>query len=252
MASSVSSAQNRLLGLMESVGRPALATLFPNDFEVYLCTLELVTADGETIDFFTFPVMPESISKQEIKRNSIRNTAGGITVLSSPTYTPQEISIKGNFGRSFKILIGDTESNAAAYSMSSGKYDISDLTGKVKSTINTVFDASIKTGFGATRMLKAIISKSNGVDDKGRPFKLYFYNLAFGESYLVVVPPNGITFSQNMQKNMIWEYNLNMTAVAPLEAVKNAPTSTSMVKKLVSAAVTKTVNDLATYIASVL
>lgn len=82
------------------------------------------------------------------------------------------------------------------------------------------FDISVKTGFGASRILKAIISKSNGVDNDGKPFRLYFYNMAFGENYLVTIPPSGAEFSMNLQKNMIWEYNINMTVIAPLEAVK--------------------------------
>lgn len=61
--------------------------------------------------------------------------------------------------------------------------------------------------------------KSNGVDKDGLPFRLYFYNMALGESYLVVVPPTGLVLNQSLQRNMIWEYSLTMTAIAPLEAV---------------------------------
>ena len=68
-------------------------------------------------------------------------------------------------------------------------------------------------------MLQAILDKSVGTDDNGKPFRLIFYNLAFGESYQVVVPPNGVRFYQDMSNNMIWCYDLRFTIVAPLEAL---------------------------------
>ena len=77
---------------------------------------------------------------------------------------------------------------------------------------------------------------------------MFFYNLALGESYLVVVPPNGITFSQNEQRNMVWDYTLNMIAVAPLESVKNASSGSSLIKKTATAVIQKSVNDLASFI----
>ena len=81
------------------------------------------------------------------------------------------------------------------------------------------FGFSIKTGYGVLKMLQSMVDKSSGVDDQGRPFKLFFYNMALGESYQVVVPPNGIRYSQDVSKNMIWYYDLRFTIVAPLEAV---------------------------------
>lgn len=101
-------------------------------------------------------------------------------------------------------------------------------------------------------MMQAIISKSNGVDKSGLPFKLFFYNMALGESYLVVVPPAGLNLSQNLQRNMIWEYNLSMTAIAPLESVKSGKTKTSLTKILAVGAIQKGVNDLAATIAGLL
>ena len=70
-------------------------------------------------------------------------------------------------------------------------------------------------------MLQAIVSKSVGLDDYGKPYRLYFYNMALGESYLVFIPPSGIQFSQDVTKNMIWNYSLTMTILAPLESVSN-------------------------------
>ena len=124
--------QKKALELLSSVGRATLATMYSNDFEVYLCSFELTDSDGNTIDFFTFPVMPDSIRKSETKRNTVRNTAGGITQLSSPIYSTSEISIKGNFGRCFKILLGGGESlNGVAFSIKNGKYDLYQLNNNI-------------------------------------------------------------------------------------------------------------------------
>ena len=40
--------------------------------------------------------------------------------------------------------------------------------------------------------------------------------MALGESYLVSVSPAGLLLSMSQDKNMIWEYTLNLTTIAPL------------------------------------
>lgn len=247
---SVQSAIQTVSGLISTVGRAAISTLYPNDFELYMCSLELADSQGNTIDMFTFPIMPENISKSEPKRTSIINTAGGITVLTSPVFCPKEINIRGNFGRQFKILISTTDSaslTGAAFSISAGKRALYQIQGKDTSAIKAPdFDVSIKTGYGCIKILQSIIDKSNGVDENGYPMRLYFYNMALGESYLVTIPPSGISFSQNLGKNMIWEYNLNMTVIAPLEAVLGSSKVTSSITSMCAAAtIQKGVNDLA-------
>lgn len=77
MANVAQSAIQKAGSLIETAGRAILASQFPNDFEVYLCTLELADSKNNTIDFFTFPITPNAISKTEAKRENIRNTAGG-------------------------------------------------------------------------------------------------------------------------------------------------------------------------------
>lgn len=253
--SATSQIVQRSIGLIRSIGKSALSALYPNDFEVYICSLELVNSKGDTIDFFTFPISPESISKTEPKKTQIRQTAGGTTVLTSTVYVPEEINIRGNFGRNFKILLSlGTSLSGAAFSLSAGKYALSQIMGKNTSALKTPpFDLGIKSGFGCIRMLKGIISKSNGVDENGLPFNLYFYNLAFGESYLVTIPPSGITFSQNMAKNMIWEYNLNMTAIAPLEAVIGTTAAKSSIRKLLAAdAIQKGISAVADTVSNII
>lgn len=247
---------NKLNSALKSLGRTALAAAFPRDFETYICSLELADSKDNTIDSFIFPIMPNNITKTELKRETILNTAGGITVLNSPIFTPQQINIRGDFGRNFKILISSKTGASllgAAFSIPGGAYQLIDTTGKSTTSIKSSdFDPSVKTGFGCIKILQSIISKSNGLDENGSPFRLYFYNLALGESYLVVIPPSGITYSQNMNRNMIWEYNLNMTAIAPLEAISKTKAKSSTVTICASSEIQKGVNTLATTIAGIL
>lgn len=250
---SISTITKRALGLAADAGKATLSALYPNDFEVYLCSLELTDSVGNTIDMITFPVMPDSISKTEMKRTNIKQTAAGITALTSSAYTQSEINLSGNFGKSFKISITNpTQSKAGvAWGTISGKYDSSQIGKRSLPTLLTpAFDLTIKTGYGAIRLLRAILDKSNGVDDQGKPFKLLFYNLAFGESHLVLVPPAGVTFYQDMGYNMVWSYDITLIAVAPLEAVKNDVTGSSLVQTLATALVQKTVNDVARSVSS--
>lgn len=235
---------------LKNLGRSMMATQFPNDFEVYMCSLELADSKDNTIDVFTFPISPESIDKSEPKRTTVVNTAGGVTVLTSPVFMPQSISIKGNFGRTFKILLSGSDSvslTGAAFSIAAGKRYLYQLQGKSTSSLTMPsFNTGIKTGYGCIKILQSIIDKSNGVDELGFPMKLYFYNMALGESYLVTIPPRGVTFSQNISKNMIWEYNLEMTVIAPLEAVSATKgAKSSLVSMCSSNVIQKGINEFA-------
>lgn len=255
MASGIAnSAANKALNLIQNLGRSVVATQYPDDFEYYMCSLELVNSRGNTIDFFTFPIMPDSINKIEPKRNTVRSTLGGLVVLSSPTAIAQTITIQGNFGRMFKILLsGNAPSlQGIAFSLSAGKKKLYQIQGKDTSSLKGIpFDIGIKTGYGCVKILQSIIDKSNGVDENGKPLRLYFYNMAFGESYLVAVPPSGVNFTQNLQKNMIWEYNLNLSIIAPLEAVVGSTKiKTTLLKACAADAIQKSVNSLAKDISS--
>ena len=98
--------RSRLNDLTANIGRAALNNLFPNDFEYYACSLELVNSKGQTVDFFTLPVMPSNISQAETSLDNIKKTTGGIVSLSTSTFEPIDIQLSGNFGRRLKLLIG--------------------------------------------------------------------------------------------------------------------------------------------------
>ena len=215
---------NEAMSLVKSVGLQAIATMMPHEFEWYMIALELATADNKTIDYLTFPIMPNSLSKVEQNRTSIKKSLSGVTVLQNSALPLGEIVLQGNFGRGFKNLVGinnDVSAGALAYSMKAGKFDLYSIQEGSNNKIPKVktFNTAVKTGYGVIKMLQAILSKSVGHDNQGRPFRLFFYNMAFGESYQVVVPSNGMRFYQDISNNMIWNYDLRLTVVAPLDAV---------------------------------
>jgi hypothetical protein len=228
------------------LGRSLLHARFPNDFEVYMMALELTDADGNTIDYFSFPVMPQSIQKTELKRTNIKKTSSGVTVLSSATFTPEEITIKGNFGKSFKIIVGkEPHPKGVAFSIPSGKMN---LLGK-KAIKTPDFSIGVKNGYGATKILQSIINKSTAVGNDGRPFRLYFYNMALGESYLVAASPTGLQLSMSEDKNMIWEYTLNLTTIAPLSLSFFDNSKTSLTRLLSTSLIQGGLNKLGSNIA---
>lgn len=251
------SALDTVMNMAKSIGGQALASLYPNDFEWYMVALELADSDDNTIDYLTFPIMPDSISKTEPTRTNIKKSMAGVTVLSTPSYSPQEINIKGSFGRQFKILINpkpDASINSSK-SVSAGKYylfDIAKKSGLISGLAFSNFNLNVKTGYGVMKILQAMASKSVGLDDKGKPLRLYFYNMALGESYLVAIPPSGVQFSQDLSKNMIWNYNLTLIALAPLEAVSNKNDDKSLLDKLLPSMIQTGVSEVASVVTDAL
>ena len=221
----MASITNTALSLLKEVGGQAAASMFPYDFEWYMVALELTDSNDKTIDYLTFPVAPDSISKTEPNRTNIKKSMTGVTVLTNPSFTPQEINIKGSFGRNFKILL-DTKTITSSLSVNKGKYSLYSIMNSMNNSsilsfsFNS-FNLGVKTGYGVLKILQAMLSKSVGLDESGKPLRLYFYNMALGESYLVAVPSGGAQYAQDLNNNMIWRYNLTLTILAPLEAVKS-------------------------------
>lgn len=213
---------NRALSLAAEIGMKTLASMYPNDFDYYLCALELVTSNDKTIDYLAFPINPDSISKTMPNRNTVKRSMGAVTVLSNPVFTPQDITISGSFGRGFKVLTTKSpDPEVADMSTSSGKYSLYSVSNEKGSAMSSIkrasFDITSKTGYGVIKILEAIVDKSVALDKEGKPCKLYFYNMALGESYLVTVSPGGLQLHQDLSKNMIWNYNLTLQIVSPVD-----------------------------------
>lgn len=222
MASSVwKDYANQAISLAQQLGMQTLSSVYPYDFEWYMCALELTDSKDQTIDYLAFPIQPDSIQKSEPTRNNIKKSMAGVTVLSNDAYIPQDITIRGSFGRQFKLLLNvkEIKGKNSQYSTVNGVYSLYQKAGA--SAINyPSFNIAAKNGYGIIKILQAIVNKSVGLDDEGKPFKLYFYNMALGESYLVAIPPSGAQFSQDVSKNMVWSYSITMKTLAPLDAVR--------------------------------
>lgn len=210
--------------LKTKLGGALLNALFPNEFEFYLVSLELVDSSDKSVILFVFPITPADLQETFTPITNIKKSLGGITVLKNHTFTPREISIRGNFGRELKLLVGHVNFDFNAFVFHQSKFfDGVDI---------NKFSNRIKTGYGCVKVLENIIKLSQQMDDKGNPYKLYFYNPIFGNSYIVEV----ISFShqqsiQNQQMNMIPNYNLVLKGIMPLSGTLNQQDSDKSMKK---------------------
>lgn len=198
---SIENAARKHLGTLTSVGKVGLNILFPKEFELYLCALELTDENYNTIQYFVFPVMPTTMDETQTPASNIKKTLGGVVVLNTPTFIPRDITIAGTFGRKFRILLGnDATDFASAFTLGAA--------------IGQIFDERIKTGYGCLKILEEIVNQANAVDDLGSR-RLIFHNPALGNSYLI--KPTSLKMSQSQETNMIWSYSLQMKAIASLE-----------------------------------
>lgn len=234
--------REQINALRSSLGKAALHTLFPNDFEYYMIALELVDSKGYTIDYLSFPVNPRSLRQSDVQLTNIKQSLGGVTVIKSPTFVPKDIKISGDFGRNFKVLIQpfskDTfKAFGGGMSVKDGVWKKTDNPSKNKlgALVKKIgLNAQIKTGYGATKLLQAICDKSGGVDLDGNPVRLYLYNMALGESYLVEVI--SADFEQSYPtSNMLWNYDLTLKAVAPITGTKKGSKKSQFAKMAFSA-----------------
>lgn len=202
--------------LLEQLGKSVLNIKHPKEFELYLCALELISETGKTLRYFVFPVMPSNFEETQAHITNVKKTLGGVTVLLTPTFVPTDISISGNFGRKFKILLGsDYVDFASSFKADDGKI----TKDSVKGGISQVFDERIKTGYGCCKILEEIINECNKIDEDGMR-QLILYNPTLGNNY--IVRPTSLKFSQSQETNMIWSYSLQLKAIASLDSFQTA------------------------------
>lgn len=231
----------RFKALSQTIGKRALNALFPNDVEIYIYALELVNGDGETEDYFIFPVNPSNNTEQVSPIKSIKKTAGGITVLKTNTFSPSNITLQGNFGRKFKFIAG---SELVSFSSINFKPTLND--------VKPTFSKNIKTGYGCIKVLEGILKKSETLDKKGQPYALFMYNLALGNSYLCEVLD--YNFYQNLEMNMIWNYNLTLKSLIRVEDIEGVDKTQKSLTVALSAnsAIQNTVNNIGNSIAKLI
>jgi len=228
---SLASTQAEVISLAGSIGQAALHALYPNDFEYYALGLDLCDSENRIIDTLVFPVMPDGISEPRPSINSVKKTTAGVVSIYNTTFVPFDITIRGTFGRKLRILSnnGLYVFNGTSGIVQGGSYDA------------PVFNTSIKTGYGTLKLLERIRDKSFTVDDKGKPVRLYYYNLALNSQYMVEF--RNLTMTQDRQNNMIWNYTATFKAIAPAYSIRGNK-KTSLISLLASDILNKGVNAL--------
>lgn len=233
--------RNKAQGIAINAGRATLHAMAPDDFEYYACVMQLVNSQGEIVQIFNFPVMPNAMSLNKRPLVNIKKTARGYLDQFSTSFSGDVISISGTFGRKFRLLISnDNNLNEAK----KGKG-----TEQLKDFVKNTFDAKVKTGYGALKLLEKIIYKSTELDEFNQPHRLFFYNFAFNESFLVEVVNWGK--QQSLENNIMWNYSLEMKALANADTLESAAASNgkSNIKNLLATAalqksLNKTFNNL--------
>lgn len=189
--------------ILSQSGTAILNALFPKEFDLYLLSLELVELSPggveRQVDYFTFPINPDSISKRESYVKNVERSLDRVVVMRLPGFMPQEITIKGNFGKSFKILNRER--------LRTDCVEINDF-----SSLYTNAEAStfIKSGYGSLKVLQEICYNSNSLNPLR---KLYLHNFMLGEDHQVEVID--LQVDTDKSSNMIWSYTLRLKTVAP-------------------------------------
>lgn len=212
-------------------GREFLNSMHPREFEYYACAFELVDENGTRVEFFSFPVIPQSIQENKTSLANIKKTFGGIVVTNQSTFVPFDISISGNFGRKMRKV--DYESFAEVVNVGKPKsqkvikpdgtiedqisQDLSEV------VVTNMFSTDYKTGYGCTKILETIFQRAQSTDLNRKPLRLFFYNLSLSSNYLV--EPISLSISQAREQNMIWQYSMNLKALAPAKYVFSQYTS---------------------------
>lgn len=208
LGNSIDSAVNSVTKVVATAGRAALHSMSPNNFEYYMCSLELINSSGVTKGFMTFAVMPNSISETEAQIANVVKTNRGITTVFNDSFIPKDISLQGTFGRKLRLLAGVKEAeNVGSIPFFNGNLGFSPTKGGMM----------IKTGFGLIKLLDGMIKESFNLDENGYPCVLIFNNYALNTHYVVEVLQK--SYTQSVENNMLWYYSLEMKAVAPAEAV---------------------------------
>lgn len=217
---SIENATFRRDDLLQTIGKSALNLAFPDEFELYVLAFELLNQKGETLSYFIFPTNPSTLDESQPEITNIKKTLGGVVSLSSPSFIPPDITLTGNFGRRFRVLLGQD------YTELLGGFSNGPVEG-----VKQLFSNKIKTGYGCIKVLESLVRDSKKIDSENGVKTLIFHNLALGNSY--VVKPLGLRFTQSQESNMIWNYNLTLKGIAPLKALYTDSELTSARSKLI-------------------
>lgn len=202
----INGAISTALNTVVELGKGALHATAPDNFEYYMCSFELFDSMHKSKGFLTFPVMPNNIMETKTNLKTVTKTVSETITLFNSSFAPRDISIQGTFGRKLRLLLGVQEVSdvgaGAGFSINIGNTEITPL---------------IKTGYGVMKVMKDIIDTADTLDMFQRAHYLIFHNYALNTHYIVEVLQS--SFSQSVENNMLWFYNIEMKAVAPASSI---------------------------------
>lgn len=236
---SIEAVNNQTRYILSTVGRAGLHALAPDNFEYYLCSLELLDSAGNTKGFLSFVVMPNNYLESRTQIATVTKTQSGVSTLFNSSFVPRDISIQGTFGRKLRLLIGSKE--------------VKDKDDKSVPFFNGQFakvagqEILVKSGYGLTKMLQKMVDMSFKLDDNGLPHIMLFSNYSLNTNYVVEILQD--SYSQSIENNMLWFYSLEMKAVAPQSAVQRSETYSKkleLLTQVASGAIAKGIGNLLT------
>ena len=233
--------KNTLTGALQSTrstliekGRAAIHAMAPDEYEYYLCSLELLNSEGMRKGFISFVVMPDQIVETHTPIQTMTKTHSGIVTTFNPSFSPIDIQISGTFGKKFRLVTGLSDPTKKENGLN--------LTfGKVASAT-----VGVKSGYGLIKILEHILKTSEKLDVNDKPYFVVFNNYAFNTHYIVNIM--NYTFQQSYDQNMIWHYSISMKAVAlkPKElGISTANFLNSVSANTISNGITKLISDIA-------
>ncbi len=194
---------------LKSMGKIAMNALYPNEFEYYLMSFELMDlTDFSIVDELTFPVMPTSFMENKQNIVNVRKTSTAVVSLFNKTHNPIPISVSGTFGRNSRILLGRKQAHQ--------KQQQETGLNKLKEFGNQYNDV-VKNGFGVLKILESIFKKSQQSNSNSIPYILFFYNHALNNHYAVEVID--WSFQQSMENNMLWNYSFDLKTLCLAEDI---------------------------------
>jgi hypothetical protein len=211
MSTLVGQLLNKTFDLSTKFGANYLNRKFPNEFEYYFISLELVDSNKDSISYFAFPITPQGMTKNIKTLSSVTKTQNGINVEKTSTFEPVEIKISGNFGRSFLFMVGKDKIYTPALSFKKERE---------KEREPAEFSSTFKNGFGALKELEKFINKSKTSDKDGKPHVVLLYNPVFGDNLIVEI--TNFSVSTNAQNsNRMFEYSIDLLGIAPISAYQS-------------------------------
>jgi len=179
--------------------RAYLTTMFPDEFEFYLVTLERMNRSGTLHEQLIFPVTPTSKNESRTSLVNIKKTNNSIVSITNRTFAPTIITMGGTFGKKIRILFSHGKENMG----SAFQFGINlNKTGTKKQF------GEVHTGFGVTKILENMVINSQ----KDPETLLFLHNYVSGNHYLVEC--TDMQFSQSVENNMFWNYSLNFKSLA--------------------------------------